>query len=163
MTLVGIISDTHENTRLVVRSVAILQERSPALVVHCGDIVSPPTVERFAGLPMRFVFGNNDGERSGLAKMCRELGFEEIKDTITFSHAGKSFYVTHGTSFRALNEAIASQQYDYVLHGHTHEERDEVIGKTRVINPGALYSAHRYTVAFLKPESGEVEFVEIID
>ncbi len=163
MTLVGIISDTHENTRLVVRGIEILKQRAPAIVVHCGDIVSPPTVERFVGLPMRFVFGNNDFERSGLKKMCRDLGFAEIDDTLAFTHAEKSFFVYHGTSLRSLNEAIDSQQYDYVLHGHTHEERDEVVGRTRVINPGALYSADRYTIAFLTPETGVVEFVEVAD
>jgi putative phosphoesterase len=127
----------------------------------CGDIISPPTLERFAGLPMRVVYGNNDGERSGLKKKCLEFGFGEIDDTICFTHAGKTFFVNHGTSVRVLNEAIDSQSYDYVLHGHTHEERNQVIGSTRVINPGALYSAERYTIAFLRPETGDVEFVEI--
>ena len=161
MTLVGIISDTHENTPLVVRGIEILRKRSPSIVIHCGDIVSPPTVERFAGLPMRFVFGNNDFERSGLKKMCLELGFPEIEDTLAFSHAGKGFFAYHGTSIRVLNEAIDSQQHDYVLHGHTHEQRDELVGKTRVINPGALYAAERHTVAFLAPETGDVEFVDV--
>ena len=161
MTLVGIISDTHEHTRMITRAVALLKERAPALVVHCGDIISPPTLERFAGLPMRVVYGNNDGERSGLKKKCLEFGFGDIDDTICFTHARKTFFVNHGTSVRVLNEAIDSQSYDYVLHGHTHEERNEVIGSTRVINPGALYSAERYTIAFLQPETGDVEFVEI--
>jgi putative phosphoesterase len=161
MTLVGIISDTHEHTRMIAKAVALLKMRAPALVVHCGDIISPPTLERFAGLPMRVVYGNNDGERSGLKKKCLEFGFGEIDDTICFTHAGKTFFVNHGTSVRVLNEAIDSQSYDYVLHGHTHEERNQVIGSTRVINPGALYSAERYTIAFLRPETGDVEFVEI--
>lgn len=161
MSLVGIISDTHENTRIVVRAIEVLKRRAPTIVVHCGDIVSPPTVERFIDLPMRFVLGNNDLERSGLRKICSDLGFGGIEDSCTFTHAEKSFYVYHGTSLRILNQAIDSQQYDFILHGHTHEERNEVIGKTRVINPGALYSAERYTVAFLKPETGDVEFVEV--
>ena len=101
------------------------------------------------------------GERSGLAKACRELGFGEISDTLDTLHAGKRFWVNHGTSLRLLNQAIESQRYDYVLHGHTHEERNEVVGISRVINPGALYSAERYSIAFLQPETGLVEFVEI--
>ena len=163
MTLVGIVSDTHEYTRMITKAVAVLKSRSPALVIHCGDIISPPTVERFSGLPMRFVFGNNDGERSGLKKKCAEHGFGDIDDTLCFTHAGKSFFVNHGTSLRVINEAIDSQAYDYILHGHTHEERNEVVGRSRVINPGALYSAERYTIAFLAPESGDVEFVEIAE
>ena len=159
--LVGLVSDTHEDLRMIVRAVKIFKERSPSLVIHCGDIISPPVLERFAGLPVKLVFGNNDGERSGLKKKCSELGFSEIQDTLVFEHAGKTFFVNHGTSPRVIDEAINSQKYDDVMHGHTHIPLDEVIGHTRVINPGALFSADRYTIAFLEPETGRVEFIEI--
>ncbi len=159
--LVGIISDTHEDIRMIVRAVKIFQERSPSLVIHCGDIISPPVLERFAGLPLKVVFGNNDGERSGLKKKCAELGFAEIEDTLIFKHAGKSFFVNHGTRSVVIDQAIATQQYDFVLHGHTHIQRDQIIGATKVINPGALFSADVYSIAFLEPETGAVEFVEI--
>lgn len=158
---VGIISDTHENIRLIVQAVAVFKARMTALIVHCGDIISPPVLERFAGLPIRFVYGNNDGERSGLRKKCAELGFPEIADTITFEHAGKQFYVNHGTSAQVVQAAIETQQYDYILHGHTHEQRNEVIGRTRVVNPGALFAADSYTIAFLTPATGAVEFVTL--
>ena len=162
-TLVGIVSDTHEDVRMIIKAVKLFKERSPSIVIHCGDIISPPVLERFAGLPLRLVFGNNDGERSGLKKKCEELGFLEIDDTLTFEHAGKKFFVNHGTSPRVINEAVAMQAYDYVLHGHTHVPRDEVVGGTRIINPGALFSADTYTIAFLEPETGKVEFIEIPD
>lgn len=160
-TLVGIVSDTHEDVRMIIKAVKVFKERSPSLVIHCGDIISPPILERFAGLPLKLVFGNNDGERSGLKKKCGELDFSQIEDTLTFEHAGKTFFVNHGTSMRVIDEAVAAQRYDYVLHGHTHIPRDEVVGRTRIINPGALFSADRYTIAFLQPETGAVEFVEI--
>jgi putative phosphoesterase len=160
-TLVGIISDTHEHIYAIVRAVRVLKERAPSLVIHCGDIISPPVLERFAELPLRVVFGNNDGERSGLKKKCNELGFPEIQDTLTFEHAGKSFFINHGTNPRVIDEAAASQRYDYVLHGHTHEQRDELVGRTRIINPGALFAASTLSVAFLNPETGAVEFVEV--
>lgn len=159
--LIGIISDTHEDKRMILKAVKVLVARSPALVLHCGDIISPPVLELFKGLPMRFVYGNNDGERLGLKKKCEELGYIGIDDTACFEFAGKSFFVNHGTRSRVIDEAITTQQYDYVLHGHTHVRRDELCGKTKVINPGALFSADDYSIAFLQPESGEVEFVEI--
>jgi putative phosphoesterase len=159
--LIGIVSDTHEDVRMIMKAVAIFKARSPAMIIHCGDIISPPVLERFAGLPLKLVFGNNDGERSGLKKKCLELNFAEIDDTLTFEFAGKKFFVNHGTSARVIDEAAATQQYDYVLHGHTHEMRNESVGRTTIINPGALFSAESYTIAFLTPETGEVEFVEI--
>jgi putative phosphoesterase len=160
-TIIGIISDTHEDVRMIRKAVRLLTERAPALVVHCGDIISPPVLEHFKGLPMRFVFGNNDGERSGLKKKCHELGFHEIGETLTFSHAGRSFFVNHGTNPQTIEDAARLGSYDYVLHGHTHLQRDELIGNTRIINPGALFSAELFSIAFLEPETGALEFVEI--
>jgi putative phosphoesterase len=161
--VIGLLSDTHEDVRMIRKAVRIFKERAPALVIHCGDIISPPVLEHFAGIPLRLVYGNNDGERSGLKKKCSELGFYEIEETLTFSHAGKTFFVNHGTRLGTIEEAADSQHYDYVLHGHTHEQRNEVRGTTRIINPGALFSADVYSVAFLEPETGSVEFVEIPD
>lgn len=160
-TTIGILSDTHEHVRMIHKAVRVLKERSPALVVHCGDIISPPVLEHFAGLPMKFVYGNNDGERSGLQKKCTDLGFDKIDDTLTFEHSGKRFFVNHGTRPSVIEDAASSGQYDYVLHGHTHEQRNEQRGATRIINPGALFSAESYSIAFLTPETGEVEFVDI--
>ncbi len=65
-TLIGIVSDTHEDVRMITKSVALFKARAPAMVIHCGDIISPPVLELFRGLPLRLVFGNNDGVRSGL-------------------------------------------------------------------------------------------------
>lgn len=161
--LIGIVSDTHEDVRMIVRAVKIFTTRSPALVIHCGDIISPPVLERFATLPMKLVYGNNDGERSGLKKKCGELGFGEIQDSLTFEFAGKSFFVNHGTSSRVIEEAADSQQFDYVLHGHTHLQRNEERGKTRIINPGALFAAEPLSIAFLQPDTGVVEFVEVAE
>jgi predicted phosphodiesterase len=48
-----------------------------------------------------------------------------------------------------------------VLHGHTHEIRDERVGLTRVINPGALHRAARYTAAVLEPASDRLEIIVV--
>lgn len=158
---IAILSDTHEHIRMITKAVAVIKDRSPSLVIHCGDIISPPVLERFAGLPLKMVFGNNDGERSGLKKKCHELAFDEIQDTLEFSYTDKAFFVNHGTNPSTIDAAIARQEYDYVLHGHTHLMRNEVIGRTRVINPGALFAAHPFSIAFLNPLQDAVEFVEL--
>jgi predicted phosphodiesterase len=50
---------------------------------------------------------------------------------------------------------------DYLLHGHTHELRDERIGRTRMINPGALFRAARYTAALLDPRADRLEILAL--
>lgn len=160
-TRIGIISDTHEDVRMIRKAVSCMLTRKPHYVIHCGDIISPPVLELFRELPMRLVFGNNDGERSGLLKKCAELGFEPIADSLTFEVQGKHFFVNHGTRMSTIDDAVASQRFDYVLHGHTHEQRNDTVGKTRIINPGALFSAESFSIAFLELPSGRVEFVDI--
>ena len=159
--MIGIISDTHENEEAIRKAVAIFKEKNVDFVVHCGDIISPPVLKNFTGLDVRFVFGNNDGERNGLNKMAKMLGFEEIADEKEFTFKGRNFYVYHGTDPEKLDDAIKSDKYDYVLTGHTHLKRDDRVLKTRVINPGALFQAEPFTVALIDPEKEELEFVEV--
>jgi len=161
MTLIGLISDTHECIPAIARAVQIFKAHSPDLIVHCGDIISPPILERFAGLPMRFIFGNNDGERLGLRKKAEELGFGEIDDTLEFSLANKNFIAYHGTNPRHLESLIESGRFDYIFHGHTHIIRDEKIKNTRVLNPGALFSAELLSIALLDVESDHFKIIEI--
>ena len=63
---------------------------------------------------------------------------------------------------RYIQERIEAQDYDYVLCGHTHVRRDERIGKTHIINPGALsYRTVTPGFAFLDVENDRLEFVDL--
>ena len=159
--MIGIISDTHENEEAVKKAVAIFKDKNLDFVVHCGDIISPPTLEHYNGLKMKFVFGNNDGERKGLNKMAKKLGFGEVTDEKEFEYEGRKFYVYHGTIGKILDAAIKSNEYDYVLTGHTHIKRDDKIGSTRVINPGALFRIYPYTIALLDAGKDKLIFEKI--
>jgi predicted phosphodiesterase len=74
---------------------------------------------------------------------------------------GRKLAFTHGHLPRLVQEAMQTGA-DYLLHGHTHEVRDERICGVRVINPGALFRAARYTAALLDPEADRLEFIEIV-
>lgn len=159
--MICLISDTHENVKAIKVAVAAIKEFSPSLVIHCGDIISPPILDHFEGLPMRFVFGNNDGEKAGLRSKAEELGFGSIEEELELTHEGKLLYAYHGTDPDVIENQALVQEYDYIFHGHTHETKDELVGKTRIINPGALFAAPTYTFAALDLGTGKVEFVEI--
>jgi len=159
--MLGIISDTHENEEAIKKAVEIFKKRNVDFAVHCGDIIYPPMLEHFKGLKMKFVFGNNDGERDGLNSKSKELGWEEVADEKEFEYKNKKFYVYHGTSRNKLDAAIKSNKYDYVLTGHTHIKRDEKIGNTRVISPGALFRIYPKTIALLDAEKDKLELIDI--
>ena len=69
----------------------------------------------------------------------------------------------HGDNEEALQNLIASGEYAYVLHGHTHKRRDQTVGRTRVINPGALGGRRpqRYSFCILDLATGDARFVEL--
>ena len=156
-----LISDTHENIPVIRKAVEKIKILNPELVIHCGDIVSPPILEEFRGLPMRFVLGNNDGEVEGLNKKAAELGFGEINTELELIINDNRIYVYHGTKLHVIDEMAGAQLYDYVIHGHTHHTRNEIFGRTRIINPGALFQANRYTFATLDLETQKVEFIDV--
>lgn len=156
-----ILSDTHDNVRSTEAAVAVIRSLSPELVIHCGDITSPPLLHLFRDLPARFILGNNERDPQGLNKLSEELGFGPIGKELELEHRGKSFYVYHGHKEHILDEMAGSQLYDYVLHGHTHTQRNEVLGRTRIINPGACHRARIHTIATLDLETDQVEFIEI--
>ena len=69
----------------------------------------------------------------------------------------------HGDNEEALANLITSGRYAYVFHGHTHRRRDQMVGHTRAINPGALGGRRWQSRSFciLDLETGKAGFVEI--
>ena len=159
--MIGIISDTHDNEEAIIKAVRIFKEKKVEFVVHCGDITSPLMLEHFKGLKVKLIFGNNDRDRNGLNDNAKQLGFDEFSDEKEFEYKSKKFCVYHGTKRGKLDFIIKSNKYDYVLTAHTHVKSDEKFGKTRIINSGALFRIHPYTIALLDVDKDKLEFVEV--
>lgn len=144
--LVGIISDTHDNLPSLRKAIEIFKEKKVKMLIHCGDWVSPFTFEFFdreikgLNIPVKTVVGNNPGDFKRImmsnSKMKNPLEWPDTV-TLTLDIDGKKAIVYHGDDFAILKELIDSQKYDIVFTGHTHAPRNEIIGKTLVLNPGA--------------------------
>ncbi len=156
----GIMSDSHGRVMRVRRALVLLDEAGAELFVHCGDLGGLDVLEELAGRPCRFVWGNCDYPESHWQAYVEELGLPWPEVPATFTAAGKSIAVFHGhePGFRV---ALREGRYDLLLHGHTHQRADYREGSMRVINPGALQRASRYTVAVLDLGTDEVEFFEV--
>jgi putative phosphoesterase len=133
---VGIVSDTHDNLEEVREAVGYFEGRADA-VVHCGDFVAPFSAAPFdADFEFYAVRGNNDGEWAlgatvqGFGAYLGEMG--------ELSFGGANFAVYHGTSESIVDALVACGDYDYVLHGHTHERAHEELDGTVRINPGGI-------------------------
>ena len=134
---IGILSDTHDHHRNVLRAVEIFAKHNVQYVFHAGDIVAPFTAKAFSALPgVRFiaVFGNNDGERLFLRQTIESFGGEIHEYRYKGELAGRQVYMTH--TDHNIEEVAASQMYDLLVYGHTHHQDIRQVGRTLIVNPG---------------------------
>ncbi|MFH0875823.1 MAG: metallophosphoesterase [archaeon] len=159
--MIGIISDTHDNIGNIKKAISVFKARNVDFAFHCGDIVAPFTVTFFKDVKMKFIQGNCDGDIPMIRKNIELIGGEFLGTIAEFNHGGKKFAAYHGNLTDVLDKLISSKKYDYVLTGHTHKRRDELIGKTRVINPGAHYYGAENTIALLDVEKNKLELIQL--
>jgi hypothetical protein len=161
---IGILSDMHNHAENLTAALKILEREGVRVVFCCGDVVDAGLVRLFSGLELHLVEGNIDQHMSALARAVERLG---NGSTFGLSYAttldGKRIAILHGHLPDVLSEAIHSGLYDYVFHGHTHRRRDERVGSTRVINPGALGGKReeKRSIAILDLASDQLRVVEI--
>ena len=158
---IGVVSDTHDCDESVTEALRLLRERGVELVLHCGDVESPETVRHFAGVPTHFVFGNCDKDRAGLRAAAGAIGATFHDEYGALELAGKLVGWVHGDDRRLLWQLETGGAFDYLFYGHTHVREEHHTGKTRVVNPGALYRAKPRTCIVLDLASGELEWLEV--
>jgi|YelNatPaOPRAMG01_1025707.scaffolds.fasta_scaffold00009_126 putative phosphoesterase len=157
---VGILSDSHDNLDALKQAVELFNAESVELVIHAGDLVAPFVQKVLAGLacPLLLVFGNNDGERLGLARAFEGRIFQP---PLLQEIDGKRVLVLHEP--HNLDALKASQQFDAIVFGHTHQAEVSRAGRTVVINPGECggWLTGERTVAIWDTRSGEVRIVQL--
>ena len=122
MALLGIISDTHGTLDAAVYDAFANVDA----IVHAGDI-GPRSLlwELEAIAPTIAVRGNNDWGDYGSA----------VDESATPEIGGVELFVSHFPE--DAEEAARSGEYDLVVHGHTHVPREELVGTTKLLNPGS--------------------------
>ena len=157
--LIGIMSDTHANHSRTLEAVRLLKEAGITYLIHCGDVGAESIlfdlIEAFSPTPITAVAGNVDLYDESILNFPAEAGASLHPRLAELSLADKSIAVLHGDDFHALDRATLTNTYDYVFTGHTHVAKDETIGHTRVINPGAVHRSAAPSVATLDLNTGE--------
>ncbi|UCD57164.1 MAG: metallophosphoesterase [Candidatus Hydrogenedentota bacterium] len=159
--LIGVIADTHDNMNMLKKAVDLFNERAVALVLHAGDYIAPFTAREFRRLNCKLVgvFGNNDGEKFGLAKQLE--GFGQLHEGIhQLELSGKMVAITH---YPEIAETLSARRcYDVVIYGHTHraEIREP---EPLVINPGECggWLEGESTVAILDIDAMRAQLVKL--
>lgn len=164
---IGLISDTHGNYQRTIRAIDRLKAGDVSAVIHCGDFGSEAIlislVEAFKplGVPVYAVYGNVDQHGDAIAYMPEREGLRMLGRSGKLLLSGHRIAVIHGDDTGALREAVSGGEYDYVFTGHTHQADDQRIGRTRVINPGAIHRATIPSCAVLDLDTGELVVLPI--
>lgn len=156
----GIIADSHDHVRNIRRALEIFGRRGVETIIHAGDIVAPfaaKALAEFAGRVLA-VYGNNDGERAGLAGIL-----DIAPPPRQFRLATRTVVVAHepGQVPDWMGRAA-----DVVITGHTHEAVMPPEGEKEgplVINPGESggWVTGKATCVVLDLETMKAELCEI--
>lgn len=135
---IGIISDTHNNRPGLRYALDIFSALGIHTILHAGDLISAEILEEFPEFSLFLTFGNGDDPSLIASRAVRVSDRFVCEEILDLKLADKRILMIHGDQRSELEKRIESGDYDFVIHGHTHRYRDEWIGSTRVINPGAL-------------------------
>jgi len=147
---IGVIADTHDRLDYLDKALAVFAHEPVEAVVHAGDLVAPFAAKRLVtcGCPVHVVYGNNDGERAGLARILPGITDGPVAVTL----GTRRISLDHRAPCDP-NPPIADAEV--VVFGHTHEAMNEVRDGVLYLNPGECggWVTRRATVAVLDTET----------
>lgn len=158
---IGVISDTHDRVERTRPAIDVFLAEGVERVLHCGDIGSRFIVELFDRWETHFVFGNTDYEQRALRECMEVAGHVCHGRYGEVTWAQRRIALLHGDDFKQWQQAIASQQFQMVCSGHTHQRSIETIGQTLVLNPGAIERVAVPSVAIVDLASLSVRHVDL--
>jgi len=168
--LVGIVSDSHDNLKVVEKAVPMLRRSGIDLLIHLGDIISPFTLLKFLQIECRvlILIGNNDGDLLSLREVAHKAGATLRHYSHVVEVDGFKVLLMHGQgsaeqTLEIVNSLARSQSFDVVMYGHTHKIDIRTVGKCLVINPGELcgYLTGNSTLALFDTSTKKVEIISI--
>jgi putative phosphoesterase len=143
--LICILSDSHDNRRLLEHAVEDAKARGAEFVLHCGDVVAPTTLrvlKKFA-LPVHAIHGNNTGDLFAMHQLAHEPDgvVRYHGQDATLHLGGRSIFMVHYPHY-AHGMALTGD-YDIVCCGHDHRVSVRRIdnvkgGVTFQVNPGTV-------------------------
>lgn len=168
MPVFGLLSDSHGRASTTEKGVAVLVAAGAEVLLHLGDVGTVEVIDELVAegrdgedLPAHVVFGNTDWDAGPLARYADDLGVHVAHpEGVIELPGGGQLRFQHGHEDARMQAALEAGA-TYLCHGHSHEQRDERVGRTRVINPGALFRASGYSVAVLDTDADTVRFLPV--
>ncbi|MFB6346487.1 MAG: YfcE family phosphodiesterase [bacterium] len=158
---IGLISDTHGHQDLVEEAADVYASNNVDIIIHTGDVTTVKHIDALIELdcPLHLAFGNCDFNKTSFEQAEAHTTLECAGSGGVLNLDGRTIAFTHGHYDRTLNELL-TENPDYLVHGHTHDRRDETISNTRVINPGAIKPPNP-SFAILKLQEDKLNFHDL--
>jgi putative phosphoesterase len=157
--LLGVLSDSHDHlTRLEWALDRCVREGIGGLI-HPGDIIAPFAARLLKQMwtgPLVVVYGNNDGERRGLASVLPGIS----DGPVLCDWEGRRISVDH---YPPDEEHRPIADTELVIFGHTHQVALEKQAGRIFLNPGEVcgWVTGRPTMALVDTENMRIEIIEI--
>lgn len=151
---IAVIADSHDNLPLLEKALDIAGASGAQHVLHLGDVVSPFAARVLArcGIKTLAVFGNNDGEKAGLAGI---LDIQEPPRRVQLS--GRSILMAHDASKLPVEAGAA---VELLLCGHSHKPEIRKTAGVLRVNPGEcggwLYASPSFAIIDLDGMEAEL-------
>jgi hypothetical protein len=101
----------------------------------------------FAAWPTHFVFGNVDYDRPALRGAIEQAGQKCYGEFGVIRLRDREIAFLHGDDATRLAQTISAGRHPLVCRGHTHIAKVERVGRTLVLNPGAVIRARPHSIA----------------
>jgi len=161
---IGVVSDTRDNREGFKLLLDHFLVGGARWLFHCGGLGSVDMLELLKPWQITIVRGERERDWQAIELALQKSRLQSSLPTqMAVTLDGKRIGLCRGEDMRLVNQWAKSGQYDYIFHGHTLRRRDELQGKTRIINPGAL-SGPRYqprSGCLVDLATGEVKVIEI--
>lgn len=155
---VGVVADSHDRLPALRAVLERFEREKLDTIIHAGDFVAPFAAKLLAAYPGRVhaVYGNNDGERAGLARVLPTLQ----DGPLWLELAGRRILVHHSIDWCASADV---QRADVVISGHTHQVVCERDGERLILNPGECcgWLTGKCTAAILRLDTLTADIFEV--
>ncbi len=137
---IAVFSDSHDNVPNLEKFLNWVNQSSIKEIIFCGDLCAPSILKKLLAVEfsgkIRMVFGNVT-DREMLTMIAKDFPHViHYGDLAEFEIDGENYAVIHYPD--QAKDLAVSGKYDLVFYGHNHKPWEELVGKTRLVNPGTL-------------------------
>ncbi|RLC41425.1 MAG: YfcE family phosphodiesterase [Candidatus Coatesbacteria bacterium] len=156
---IGILADTHDHIDNTQYFLEKFYMKDVHLVIFAGDLVSPFAISPFkkVGIPVKGVFGNNEGERELIRHKFKEVGFKIVEPPLNLKIEEEFISLFHRLP-HPIPDDIDS---NIIIFAHTHRREVKREGGRLLINPGEVcgWVTGEATAVILSIPDGEIEWI----